>query len=202
MLEHDVDVVGILGEAHGIYMCALGRGEVLCVEAAVVEIVETVVDTAAVGAPGAGDVGLAGAETALQAGLDVGVGHAEVGAVALAAPCHQGVGARLHLDIHHVAGSREGLAALVAGEHHPARAVVDHVERDGAHLAGKGVGKLHVAVVDKPHLVVRVAVALTVVDEAVARGQADGGDYGGDRGEDMSVDAVFHICGEIGRAHV
>ncbi len=171
VLEHDVDVVGVLDEGDGVDICPFVVGEELRCERAVVvadcAVVEAV-DVVAYICRAGGFVTVA-AEGAGEVGVVCGVGgDCEVGADALAAPSDELVVARCDVDVHEVAFGAECVAALALLPYDVARCGVDEVERDGVDLLREGVGVEHVVVKDESGFVVRVAVAFVVIDHLVA----------------------------------
>lgn len=169
VLEHDVDVVGVLNEGDGVDKGTFVVGEGLRFEAAVVEAVDIVADCgAAVGlacaAEGRGEVGVVGG---------VG-GDGEVVACAFAAPCYELILAGGDVEVHQVAFGAEGFAALAFLPDDGAGGGVDEVEGDGLYLLGEGVGIEHVVVKDEAGFVVRVAVSFIFIDELVAGAECDG----------------------------
>ncbi len=171
VLEHDVHIVGIFGQVHIKYMCALRIRKCHIHELAMVEVAEVVAHCRAGEVPAAVVRG-APTEGRLKMCMLCGVaGDGVVGRVAAAAPCDKRIGARgKTLDIHHVAACFEFVAGLVFLPHDIAVGV-DDIEGHLIDFGCEGVGVLEVTVVDKAHLIVGVAISFFVVDHAVARGK-------------------------------
>ncbi len=202
MLEHYVDVVGVLDKGYGVYVGAFVVGECLGGQIALLVAYGAVVealDVAAYHGRGGAAINPVALQCAGQPCVVVGVGHYEVFAHTFAAPCHKAVLAGIDVEVHHVFAGLECFAALTFLPYDVACGRVDEVEGHGIDFVGKGVGPVQVHVENEASLVVRVAVALVVVDKAVAGGcrKERGGTYGlGDYGVDLHrVDWFICIYG-------
>lgn len=118
--------------------------------------------------------------------MDGGVGHTERCLVSLAAPCDEGISAGVDVDVHQVALTAQLVTRLVLLPHNLSACRIDGIERNLEDLVMEGVGKLKVVLVDKPHLVVGIAIPLVVINHAVARGERERG-----RQEERYVAEVF-----------
>ena len=118
-------------------------------------------------------MGGAAAEGCLKVCVEGCVGwYREIGGVSAAAPCDEGVCSRSYaVDIHHVASGFEFVAGFVFLPHYVAVGV-DDIESHLVDFCSESIGILEVAVVDEAYFVVRVAVALILVDKAVAGGES------------------------------
>ena len=157
VLQHHPHVVGVFHQRDGISVRTLGLTEGLFRQPSVEQAVEVFGDKCLVSGV------VLPAERTGQFVADGCFGYRERTFVGSAAPDEQAVFARLYVYGHGVAVGRKGFSLLGALPDHPALGI-EQVKRHGVHLAGKGVGKLHVVIVTELHTVIHRAVALVVID--------------------------------------
>lgn len=164
MLEHYIDVVGVLDKGHGVDVGAFVVRENLRFEMSVEQGRYILAGHGMsfggmiVTAEGGGEMGVVG-------GI---AGDGEMGAGALAAPCHKLVGAGSHVEVHQVSIGTERRAALALLPHYGTRLRVDEIEGHGFDLRGECVGVEHVVVKHEPCFVVWVAVTFILIYHRVA----------------------------------
>ena len=96
----------------------------------------------------------------------------------------------IDVDIHQVALTAQLVARLVLLPHDLSARGVNQIERYLEDLVVEGIGKLEVVLVDKPDLIVGVAVSLVVIDQTVAGGETER--YGQEHSYVAEVVEEFH----------